>query len=95
MRLWVEDLKFHLARALRVVGIGLVAVAWVSVIGSEAQQSADTRAYAQVIAAVLAVLVTQWFTRLPPSARGVVSRARPPGGRRLDRRSVSPGSPQA
>src|SRR5260221_2155278 len=51
--LWVEDLRFHLARALRVVGIGLVAVAWVSVIGSEAHQSSDTRAYAHVIPAIL------------------------------------------
>jgi hypothetical protein len=71
MRVWVEDLTFQFARALRVVGIGLAAVAWASVIGSEAQQPADTRAYAQVAAAIVAVLVTQWFTGLPPSATGV------------------------
>jgi hypothetical protein len=71
MRVWVEDFNFHLARALRVVGVGLAAVAWASVIGSEAQQPADTRAYLQVAAAVVAVLVAQWFTRLPPSATGV------------------------
>ena len=52
MRVWVEDFNFHLARALRVVGVGLAAVAWASVIGSEAQQPADTRAYLQVAAAV-------------------------------------------
>ncbi len=71
MRIWIEDLTFQLARALRVVGIGLAAVAWASVIGSEAQQSADTRAYAQVAAAIVAVLVAQWFTGLPPSSTGV------------------------
>ena|ERR1700687_569581 len=71
MRVWVEDLTFHLARALRVVGIGLAAVAWASVIGSEAQQPADTRAYVQVAAAILAVVIAQWFTSLPPSATGV------------------------
>ncbi len=71
MRVWVEDLTFHLARALRVVGIGLAAVAWASVIGSEAQQSADTRAFLQVAAAVVAVLVAGWFTGSPPSATGV------------------------
>jgi hypothetical protein len=71
MRVWVEDLTFELARALRVVGIGLAAVAWTSVIGSEMQQSADTRAYAQVAAAIGAVLIAQWFTGLPPSASGV------------------------
>ena len=71
MRVWIEDFTFQLARALRVVGIGLATVAWASVIGSEAQQSADTRAYAQVAAAIVAVLVAQWFTGLPPSATGV------------------------
>ena len=73
MRVWVEDFQFHLARALRVVGIGLAAVAWASVIGSEAQQTAtaDTRAYAQVVAAIVAVLIAQWFTGLPPSASAV------------------------
>jgi hypothetical protein len=73
MRVWVEDLTFQLARALRVVGIGLAAVAWASVIGSEAQQTAtaDTRAYAQVAAAIVAVIVAQWFTGLPPSANAV------------------------
>jgi len=71
MRIWVEDFTFHLARALRVVGIALAAVAWASVIGSEAQQPADTRAYAQVAAAILAVVIAHWFTGLPPSASGV------------------------
>jgi hypothetical protein len=68
MRMWVEDLKYDLAMALRAVGIGLGAVAWASVLGSEAQQSADVRAYAQVGAAVLSVCVVQWLTALPPSA---------------------------
>jgi hypothetical protein len=71
VRVWIEDFNFHLARALRTVGIALAVVAWASVIGSEAQQSADTRAYAQVVVAVVAIVVAQWFTRLPPSATGV------------------------
>src|SRR5438067_12972139 len=57
--------------ALRAVGIGLSAVAWASVLGSEAQQSADVRAYLQVGAAVLSVCVVQWVTALPPSANVV------------------------
>ena len=42
-------------------------------IGSEAQQtaSADTRAYGQVAAAIVAVVVAQWFNGLPPSANPV------------------------
>lgn len=69
MRIWLEDLKYDLAMALRAVGIGLAAVAWASVLGSEAQQSADVRAYAQVGAAVLSVCIVQWLTALPPSAK--------------------------
>jgi hypothetical protein len=68
VRIWLEDLKYDLAMALRAVGIGLGAVAWASVLGSEAQQSADVRAYAQVGAAVLSVCIVQWLTALPPSA---------------------------
>ena len=68
MRIWLEDLKYDLVMALRAVGVGLAAVAWASVLGSEAQQSADVRAYAQVGAAVLSVCIVQWLTALPPSA---------------------------
>jgi hypothetical protein len=68
MRVWVEDLRYHFAMALRAVGIGIVAVAWASSLSSEAQQSSDLRAYLEVGAAVLSVLVAQLLTRLPPSA---------------------------
>jgi hypothetical protein len=68
MRIWVEDFKHHLAMALRAVGISLGAVAWTSVLGSEGQQSADVRGYAQVGAAVLSVCIVQWLSGLPPSA---------------------------
>jgi hypothetical protein len=71
VRLWVEDFKFHLARALRAVGVALGAVAWVSVLGYEAQQSTEVRTYAIVATAVLGVCITQWFAGLPPSARVV------------------------
>ena len=76
MQVWVEDFKFDLARALRTVGVGLAAVAWASALGSEAQQSADVRTFAQVAAAVVGVCISQWFTRLPPSAM-VVDLVRP------------------
>src|SRR3982074_363022 len=68
MRVWLEDLKFQLAVALRAAGIGLAAVAWASVLGSEAQQNADVRSFALVASAILSVAVCQWFTALPPSA---------------------------
>jgi hypothetical protein len=76
MRVWLADLTFHFARALRVVGVGLAAVAWASVIGSEAQQNADMRTYGQVAAAIVAVVVAQFFTGRPPSAT-VVDLIRP------------------
>lgn len=68
MRPWVADFTFQLARALRVVGVAIVVVAWASVLASEAQQSAEIRSLVQVGASVGAVLVAQWFTGLPPSA---------------------------
>jgi hypothetical protein len=71
LRVWVDDLTFQLARAFRAVGIGLAAVAWASALGSEAQQNAEIRAYAQVAAAIVGVLLAQWFSRLPPSAAPV------------------------
>jgi hypothetical protein len=67
VRVWVEDFKYHLAMALRAVGIGIVAVAWASALASEAQQVTDTRAYAEVGAAVVCLLIVHLFTRLPPS----------------------------
>jgi hypothetical protein len=68
MRVWLEDLKFQLAVALRAAGIGLAAVAWASVLGSEAQQNADVRSFALVASSILGVAICQWFTGLPPSA---------------------------
>ena len=68
MRAWIDDLQFYFAYALRAVGIGLVAVAWASALGSEAQQSADVRAAIQVAAAIIGVVISQWFTGLAPSA---------------------------
>ena len=69
MRLWVDDLKYYLGRALRAVGVGLAAVAWASVLASEAQQYNDLRWYAMVAVGAIAVLVTHAFSGLPPSAR--------------------------
>ena len=67
MRVWVEDFKYHLAMALRAVGIGIAAVAWASALASEAQQVSDTRAYAEVAAACVCLLIVHLFTHLPPS----------------------------
>lgn len=69
MRLALADLRFCLGRALRVVGIALAAVAWLSVLASEGQQNSDVRALLAVAAAVLGVLIGHLFTELPPSAR--------------------------
>jgi hypothetical protein len=68
VRVWVEDLRFHFAMALRAVGVGLVSVAWLSTLSSEAQQASDPRTYLLVAAAVLSVLIVQICTPLPPSA---------------------------
>jgi hypothetical protein len=74
MRLWVEDFKFSLARALRVVGVAIGAVAWASVLGSKAQQSADVRALVIILAAIGSVVVLQlFFVGLPPSTRVLAS----------------------
>ena len=68
MRVWLEDVRFHMAIALRAVGLGMVVVAWASVLGSEAQQGSELRAYAEVGAASLSLLVIHCLTSLPPSA---------------------------
>src|SRR5262252_5034982 len=53
--------------AMRAVGVGLVAVAWASALASEAQQVNDTRAYTEVAAACVTLLIVHLLTRLPPS----------------------------
>ena len=63
----MEDLKYHVVMALRAVGLGVVIVAWASALASEAQQISDTRAYVEVGAAVVGLLVVHILTRLPPS----------------------------
>jgi len=70
MRVWLADFRFHLAMALRAVGVGLVAVAWASALTSEAQQVSDTRAYIQVAAALVSLVVVHLLTHLPPSWTG-------------------------
>jgi hypothetical protein len=68
MRAWIDDVQFYFAYALRAVGIGLVAVAWASALGSEAQQNAEIRSVLQVAAAIVGVVIAQWLTGLAPSA---------------------------
>lgn len=68
MRAWVEDFKYQLAMSLRVVGVALAAVAWASVLSSEALPNSDLRSEILVGAALAAVVVAQAFVGLPPSA---------------------------
>jgi hypothetical protein len=68
VRVWLEDLKFQLAVAMRAAGIGLAAVTWASVLVSQSQQNADVRAFALVASSIVSVAICQWFTELPPSA---------------------------
>jgi hypothetical protein len=42
-------------------------MAWASALASEAQQVSDTRAYVEVAAAVVSLVVAHVLTRLPPS----------------------------
>ena len=76
MRIWLADLNYHLAMALRAVGLGLIAVGWASALASEAQHSGDVRAYALVGAALVTVVVVQWLT-VPPPSYTVVDLLRP------------------
>lgn len=68
MRVWQADLAFHFANAARAVGLGLAAVAWASALSNEAQQNPDIRTAVQVAAAIVGVAISQFLTRLPPSA---------------------------
>jgi hypothetical protein len=67
VRVWVEDVKYHVVVALRAVGIGVIIVAWASALASEAQQVSDTRAYVEVAAAVIGLIAVHALTHLPPS----------------------------
>ena len=76
MRVWAADLRYHLAMALRAVGVGAIAVGWASALASEAQQGGDLRSYALVGSAFVAVVVVHWLT-LPPPSYTVVELLRP------------------
>jgi hypothetical protein len=67
MQLWIEDVTYYLARALRATGVALAGVAWVSVLGSQLQLTGDNRSYALALAAVLPLVVSHWVAGLPPS----------------------------
>ena len=71
MRIWVADVQFYLARALRAVGVGMAAAAWASALSLQLQQTAEQRALVVVVAAGLGVLISQLFGGLPPSATPV------------------------
>ncbi len=68
MRVWVEDFRYSFAVALRAVGVGIVSVAWASALSSEAQQASDPRAYMELAALVVSLVVVHVLAALPPSA---------------------------
>lgn len=67
MTLWVIDAEFHLAHALKSVGVGLATAAWVSVLTAHLQLPADWRTYAGIGCSLLATAVAQVFLGRPPS----------------------------
>ncbi len=68
MRIWLADFKSHFVVAVRAVGIGFIVVGWASALASEAQQTTDFRAYLEVGAAIVAVVLLQMLGPAPPSA---------------------------
>jgi hypothetical protein len=68
MRVWLDDSMFHLANALRSVGVGLATAAWVSVLTAHIQLPTDARTYAGIGASLLAAAATHLlFGTRPPS----------------------------
>lgn len=65
MRATSDDFLLHLAAAARGVGVGLVLVAWASVLGSEARLNSDLLIYLEIGSAVVGIALSQWFTSLP------------------------------
>jgi hypothetical protein len=68
MRIWLEDGTFHMAAALRAVGVGLATAAWMSVLTAHIQLPTDARTYAGIGASLVATALTQiLFGSRPPS----------------------------
>jgi hypothetical protein len=68
MRLWLDDGMFHLANALRSVGVGLATAAWTSVLSAHVQLPTDVRTYAGIGLSLFAAAVTHViFGARPPS----------------------------
>jgi hypothetical protein len=68
MTVWVIDAQFHLANALRSVGVGLATAAWVSVLTAHIQLPGDVRIYVGVGLSLLATALAQlMWGRSPPS----------------------------
>jgi hypothetical protein len=68
---------FHLAQALRSVGVGLATAAWVSVLMAHLQVSTDVRTYAGIGASLLATALTQLLFGGPPPSMTVVDILQP------------------
>lgn len=77
MRLWVDDAMFHLANALRSVGVGLATAAWVSVLTAHVQLPADARTYAGIGASLFAAALTHLFFGSQPPSMTVVDLLKP------------------
>ena len=67
MPVWLQDLKFHVAVAIRSVGVGLMAVAWTSSLTAPAPVPADFRVFLILAAALVGIVASQLLTGRPPS----------------------------
>lgn len=68
MRIWLDDGMFHLANALRSVGVGLATAAWTSVLSAHVQLPTDVRTYAGIGLSLFAAALTHIvFGARPPS----------------------------
>ena len=96
MRAALEDFAAHLAASARGVGVGLVLVAWASVLGSQAHVSSEVLIYLEIGAAIVGIAIAQWFTSVPNQQRDKLevnqARRRQPqqkdGGNRHERQPV-------
>jgi len=77
VRIWLEDGTFHLAAALRSVGVGLATAAWVSLLTAHIQLPTDARTYAGIGASLVATALTQILFGGPPPSMTVVDLLQP------------------
>jgi hypothetical protein len=77
MRIWLDDAMFHLANALRSVGVGLATAAWTSVLSAHLQLPTDVRTYAGIGLSLFAAAATHVFFGARPPSMTVVELLQP------------------